>query len=424
MSNVAIIGAQWGDEGKGKIVDLLSGELDVIVRFQGGNNAGHTIKVAGEQTILHLIPSGILHAGKVCCIGNGVVCDPLVFLAEADKLAAKGVDVSPARLKVSKKTHLILAYHKALDAAREAHKGEGRIGTTGRGIGPCYEDKMARVGVRAADLGNPELLFRKIEAALVEKNALLALYGQPPLNAAAVHDDLMALAPRFLPYLADVSSEICAARAEGKRVLFEGAQGAHLDIDHGTYPFVTSSNTVAGSAAAGSGVASREINAVIGIVKAYTTRVGSGPFPTELADAVGEHLRAVGHEFGATTGRPRRCGWLDMPILWESIRLNGFTDIALTKLDVLKGLPVLKICIGYLWNGRRMDLPPQEEGALNKVTPIYEELPGFDEDISSCAAWDDLPPRVRGYVARIEQLCGVPVTYVSVGPERLQTIRR
>lgn len=424
MSNVVIIGAQWGDEGKGKIVDLLSAELDVIVRFQGGNNAGHTIKVGGERTILHLIPSGILHPGKVCCIGNGVVCDPATFLAEVDKLAAKGVDVSPARLRISKKTHLILSYHKALDTARESHKGDEKIGTTGRGIGPCYEDKMARVGVRAADLGEPRLLRRKIEAALVEKNALLALYARPQLSADVVFDELMALAPRILPYLADISSEIGDARATGKRVLFEGAQGTHLDIDHGTYPFVTSSNTVAGNAAAGSGVSPRDLGTIIGVVKAYTTRVGAGPFPTELTDATGEHLRGVGCEFGSTTGRPRRCGWLDMPILRESIRLNGLTDIALTKLDVLRGLPALRICTGYAWNGGLVDVPPQEEGALDHVTPIYEDLPGFDEDISQCSAWDELPGNVREYVARIERLCGVPITCVSVGPERGQTIRR
>lgn len=424
MSNVVIIGAQWGDEGKGKIVDLLSSELDAIVRFQGGNNAGHTIKVGGEQTILHLIPSGILHQGKVCCIGNGVVLDPEVFLMEIDKLAAKGVDVSPSRLKISKKTHLILTYHKALDIAREAYKAGNKIGTTGRGIGPCYEDKVARVGVRAVDLTNPELLRTKIANALVEKNALLSLYGAAPLDAAAVYEGLMALAPRLVPHLADVSSEIDKVWADGKRVLFEGAQGTHLDIDHGTYPFVTSSNTVAGNAAAGGGVSPRALDKIVGVVKAYTTRVGAGPFPTELEDATGEQLRAVGHEFGATTGRPRRCGWLDCVILRESIRLNGLTDIALTKLDVLKGLPTLKICTAYTYRGDSIAFPPQEEGGLGEVTPQYEELPGFTEDISGCTAWEQLPASVRAYVARIEELCGVPVTFVSVGPERDQTIRK
>lgn len=425
MSNVVIIGAQWGDEGKGKLVDMLSQELDVIVRFQGGNNAGHTIKVGGEQTILHLIPSGILHKDKICLIGNGVVCDPEVFLMEVDKLAARQVDVSPARLKISKKTHLILAYHKALDIAREKHKGGNKIGTTGRGIGPCYEDKMARVGVRAGDLINPALVRAKIEAALDEKNALFtALYGEPALTVDAVYNELMALAPRLVPYLADVSTEIDKAWAKGQRVLFEGAQGTHLDIDHGTYPFVTSSNTVAGNASAGSGASPRALDCIMGIVKAYTTRVGSGPFPTELEDATGEQLRKQGHEFGATTGRPRRCGWLDIVILRESIRLNGLTDIALTKLDVMQGLPTLKICTAYAYNGEKINFPPQEEGGLGQVTPLYEELPGFTEDISACTSWDALPDTVKKYILRIEELCGVPVTYVSLGPDRDQTIKR
>lgn len=425
MSNVVIIGAQWGDEGKGKLVDMLSQELDVIVRFQGGNNAGHTIKVGDEQTILHLIPSGILHKGKVCLIGNGVVCDPEVFLMEIDKLAARQVDVSPARLKISKKTHLILAYHKALDIAREKHKAGNKIGTTGRGIGPCYEDKMARVGVRAGDLTNPALVRTKIEAALHEKNALFTgLYGEPALTVDGVYNELMALAPRLVPYLADVSTEIDKAWAKGQRVLFEGAQGTHLDIDHGTYPFVTSSNTVAGNAAAGSGASPRSLDCIMGIVKAYTTRVGSGPFPTELEDATGEQLRSQGHEFGATTGRPRRCGWLDIVILRESIRLNGLTDIALTKLDVMQGLPTLKICTAYTYNGETVNFPPQEEGGLGEVTPIYEEMPGFTEDITQCTSWDALPDTVRKYILRIEELCGVPVTYVSLGPDRDQTIKR
>lgn len=425
MSNVVIIGAQWGDEGKGKIVDLLSCEADVIVRFQGGNNAGHTIKVAGEQTILHLIPSGILHKGKSCLIGNGVVCDPEVFLTEIDKLAAKGVDVSPSRLKISKKTHMIMPYHKALDVARENFKAGKKIGTTGRGIGPCYEDKTSRVGVRAGDLSNPPLVREKIAAALAEKNTLLThLYGGKALSADAVYDDFMRMAPRLLPYLTDVSSEIEDAWAAGKHVLFEGAQGTHLDIDHGTYPFVTSSNTVSGNAAAGSGISPRALDSIVGIVKAYTTRVGSGPFPTELEDQTGEYMRAQGHEFGATTGRPRRCGWLDMVILRETIRLNGLTGIALTKLDVLQNLPSLKICTSYTYEGKNIQYPPQEEGGLDLVTPQYEEVPGFTEDITACATWESLPQTVQSYIRRIEELAGVPVTFISVGPERDQTIRR
>lgn len=424
MSNVVIIGAQWGDEGKGKIVDLLSRELDVIVRFQGGNNAGHTIKVAGEQTILHLIPAGILHPGKICLIGNGVVCDPSVFLTEVDELAEKGVDVAPERLKISKRAHLILPYHKALDVARETYKAGKKIGTTGRGIGPCYEDKAARVGVRAGDLTNPVLVREKIEAALVEKNALFSLYGAPALSPDGVYDELMDMAPRLLPYLADVPGEIAEAWDKGRSVLFEGAQGTHLDIDHGTYPFVTSSNTVSGNAAAGSGISPRVLHRIIGIVKAYTTRVGSGPFPSELNDPTGEFLRDKGCEFGATTGRPRRCGWLDTVVLRESVRLNGLTDIALTKLDVLRGLPSIKICTGYEYHGQHLDFPPQEEGGLGHVTPLYEELPGFTEDITACASWDALPVNVRDYISRIEALTGVRVSLISVGPERDQTIHR
>ncbi len=424
MSNVVIIGAQWGDEGKGKIVDLLSRQLDVIVRFQGGNNAGHTIKVGDKQTILHLIPSGILHEGKICCIGNGVVCDPFVLLEEIDKLAAKGIDVSPERLKLSKKMHLILPYHKALDVAREGHKSpDKKIGTTGRGIGPCYEDKMSRIGVRAADLADANLLRAKIEAALEEKNTLLkTLYNAPVVDAEAVFQEIMGIAPRLVPYLTDISTEIEQAWEANKRVLFEGAQGIHLDIDHGTYPFVTSSNTVASCAASGSGVSPRKLDTIIGIVKAYTTRVGSGPFPTELTDSIGDFMRNQGHEFGATTGRARRCGWLDIAILRESIRLNGLTDIALTKLDVLKDLETIKICTGYTYKGQTITVPPQEECGLGAVEPIYESLPGFTEDITACTTWESLPLNVQNYVKRIEELCNVKISYVSVGPERDQTI--
>ncbi|WP_417292519.1 adenylosuccinate synthase [Desulfovibrio porci] len=425
MANTVIIGAQWGDEGKGKIVDMLSAQSQVIVRFQGGNNAGHTIKVKGEETILHLIPSGILHDGKTCLIGNGVVLDPAVFLSEADHLAARGIDVSPARLGISKKTHLIMPYHKSLDKAREAKRAGHKIGTTGRGIGPCYEDKAARVGLRAGDLADPGLVREKVRHALLEKNVLLRdLYKFDPLDEAAVCDELLGLAPRLLPYLTDVDARIHEAMLADQDVLFEGAQGIHLDIDHGTYPFVTSSNTVAGNAAAGSGVAPTALNRIVGIVKAYTTRVGSGPFPTELLDDTGSYLRTKGHEFGATTGRPRRCGWLDAVVLRETVRLNGLTDIALTKLDVLQNLPALQICVAYEYEGHRLEYLPQEEGALGKVTPVYEELPGFEDDISECASFEELPDTVRGYIRRIEELTGVKVSMISVGADRRQTIVR
>ena len=425
MANTVIIGAQWGDEGKGKIVDMLSARSQVIVRFQGGNNAGHTIRVGNEETILHLVPSGILHPGALCLVGNGVVLDPEVFLHETDELAARGVDVSPGRLAVSKKAHLILPYHKSLDKAREAKRAGHKIGTTGRGIGPCYEDKAARVGLRAGDLADPDLVRAKVRHALLEKNVLLReLYKFEPLDPDAVSDALLALAPRLLPYVQDTDARLHAAMDAGADVLFEGAQGIHLDIDHGTYPFVTSSNTVAGNAAAGSAVAPSALERVVGVIKAYTTRVGSGPFPTELLDDAGSYLRTNGHEFGATTGRPRRCGWFDAVVARESVRLNGITDLALTKLDVLQNLPVLRICVAYELDGKTLDYLPQEEGALGRVTPVYEEVPGLEEDISGCRDFAELPDTVRAYVERLEELAGARISFVSVGPGREQTIER
>ncbi|MCL1985472.1 MAG: adenylosuccinate synthase [Betaproteobacteria bacterium] len=425
MSNIVLVGAQWGDEGKGKIVDLLSADIDVIVRFQGGNNAGHTLNVGGERHILHLVPSGILHPATLCLIGSGVVLDPAVFLEEVDKLASKGVDASPAKIKISNKTHLIMPYHKALDAGRELSLAGRKIGTTGRGIGPCYEDKVARVGLRAADLLDPDRVRAKIASALLEKNALLtALYKREAMDPDAVFAQLMHLAPRITPYLADVSFELEAAWAAGKSAMFEGAQGVHLDIDHGTYPFVTSSNTVAGNVSAGTGISMRCIDRVLGVVKAYTTRVGAGPFPVELFDATGDHLQSRGDEFGATTGRKRRCGWLDVVALRESVRLCGFTEFALTKLDVLAGLKEIHICTAYGYNGQRLQYPPQKEGAMAEARPIYETMPGFDEDITGRTDWEELPRAARDYVLRIEELTGIRVSIVSVGPERDQTIFR
>lgn len=424
MANIVVIGAQWGDEGKGKIVDLLTTEVGAIVRFQGGNNAGHTLVVNGQQTILHLIPSGILHQGKKCLIGNGVVLDPFVFCAEMDKLEMSGVDVSPARLVISNKAQLIMPYHRAIDGARENFKsGADKIGTTGRGIGPCYEDKAARIGIRAADLADEPLLRHKIEKALVEKNALLqGLYGQVPLSAAGIFDQLLPIARRLAPYLGDISTIIQDYASQG--ILFEGAQGTHLDIDHGTYPFVTSSNTVAGSAAIGAGCPPHMLERVVAIVKAYTTRVGAGPFPTELQDEVGSYLQTQGAEFGATTGRKRRCGWLDLVVLRESQRLNGPTEIALTKLDVLGGLDELKICVAYQYKGQEITYPPQEENGMAQVQPVYETLPGWQEDISGCRNYHALPQTTRDYIARIEEILGIPVGIVSVGPDRDQTIIR
>lgn len=425
MSNVVIVGTQWGDEGKGKIVDLLSREIDYVVRFQGGNNAGHTVIVDGKKSVLHLVPSGILHADKICLIGNGVVLDPVVFAEEMDILSKQGVDVSPVRLKISAKTHLIMPYHKVLDKARESNPECHKIGTTGRGIGPCYEDKVSRVGVRASDLGDPALLMEKIVTALKEKNVLFkTLYGLDVLDPDAVFNEVIGVAPRLLPHLTDVSSELEKAWAANKHVLFEGAQGIHLDVDHGTYPFVTSSNTVAGNAAAGSGVASTRLDRILGILKAYTTRVGAGPFPTELHDATGEQLRERGGEFGATTGRPRRCGWQDIVVLRESVRLNGLTEIALTKLDVLSGFDSIKLCVAYEYRGKRLEYPPQEGGALAEVLPIYETMPGWTESLEDCSSWETLPLAAKAYVERLEALAGVPITLISVGPDRNQTLFR
>jgi len=426
MSNIVVFGSQWGDEGKGKIVDMLAQDSAAIVRFQGGNNAGHTLVVGGEKCVLHLIPSGILHPGKICLIGNGVVLDPEVFLREIDTLAQKGIDVSPKRLMISKKTHIIMPYHRAMDVAREGLRtGGAKIGTTGRGIGPCYEDKVHRCGIRAADLADMELLRSKIAVALEEKNVLLKnLYGVETMDPEAVFQHILPVAERVRPYLADVSSAIQAAVAGGGTVLFEGAQGTHLDIDHGTYPYVTSSTTVSGNAASGSGCSPRMLERIIAIVKAYTTRVGGGPFPTELLDATGDYLQEKGGEFGATTGRKRRCGWLDLVVLRESARLNGPTELAVTKLDVLSGLPEIRICVAYDYRGERVLYPPQEQNGMAHVAPVYETLPGWREDISKVASWADLPLNAKNYLERMEELSGVPVGLVSVGPDRSQTFTR
>ncbi len=426
MSNIVVLGSQWGDEGKGKIVDLLTREVHCIVRFQGGNNAGHTLVAGGKKTILHLIPSGILQPHARCFIGNGVVLDPWVFIKEIDTLTAQGLEIGPGRIMVSPKTHVIMPYHKALDMAREeALSGEKQIGTTGRGIGPCYEDKASRIGVRAGDLTDLELVRAKVEKALIEKNMLLQnLYGKEPVRVDAVMEEIVSVAERIVPMLGDVSGALEEAIADDKSILFEGAQGTHLDIDHGTYPFVTSSSTVAGNAASGAGIAPRQLERVVMVVKAYTTRVGGGPFPTELSDEDGTHLQQTGAEFGATTGRTRRCGWLDLPILRESTRLNGPTDIALTKLDVLTGLDTIKVCTGYKFRGEIIQHPPQLEGALAEVEPVYEELPGWSEDIGGVTSWISLPTNAKEYIRYLEHALRTPVSIISVGPDREQTLIR
>ncbi|MDR3557078.1 MAG: adenylosuccinate synthase [Syntrophobacteraceae bacterium] len=423
MANVIVVGAQWGDEGKGKIVDLLSQQADCIVRFQGGNNAGHTLVVNGEKHIFHLVPSGILHKGKKCMIGNGVVLDPRVLLEEFDSLARAGLAVTPDNLLISLYTHVIMPYHQAIDLAREKKKGKTAIGTTGRGIGPCYEDKVGRNGIRVHDLLNPAIFSEKLTRNLEEKNFLLKNFlDDKPLDPAPILDEYLAYGERLRPFAGNVSLELQQAQQAGRNILFEGAQGTLLDIDHGTYPYVTSSNTVAGNACCGAGIGPTAIDSVIGVVKAYTTRVGGGPFPSELLDETGELMRSVGGEFGATTGRPRRCGWLDMVALKSSVRLNGLCGLAVTKLDVLSGIPVLKIAVSYNCRGRKLDFVPAELDDLENCEPVFEEFPGWTEDVGNVRTWSDLPENARKYLSAMEQLSGVPVQIVSVSPSREATI--
>jgi adenylosuccinate synthase len=422
VANIIIVGTQWGDEGKGKVVDLLAEYADVVVRFQGGNNAGHTMVVKGEQVISHLIPSGILQ-GKTCLIGNGLVVDPEVLLEEIDYLTKMGVDCSPDKLKVSERAQVIMPYHKQIDHGREHKKGNDKIGTTGRGIGPAYEDKATRNGIRFVDLVDTEDFNEKLNAILPEKNSYLTHFlSEPTVDRDTIVNEYGALAQRLAPYVDNVSVILNDLIKDGQQVLFEGAQGTHLDIDHGTYPFVTSSNTVSGNACCGAGIGPGAIDGVIGIVKAYTTRVGAGPFPSELFDDNGDYIQSKGAEFGATTGRRRRCGWLDTVILNNSVRLNGLTGMAITKLDVLGGIKDLKICTSYRFEGREMKVFPANLKVLGKCEPVYETLPGWEEDISTIRTYSDLPSNVHNYLDRIEALCGVPIQIVSVGPDREQTI--
>lgn len=422
VANIVIIGTQWGDEGKGKIVDLLAEYADVVVRFQGGNNAGHTMVVNGEQFISHLVPSGILQ-GKACVIGNGLVVDPAVLIEEIEYLEAKGVTCGPEQLMVSERAQVIMPYHKQIDIARENKKGANKIGTTGRGIGPAYEDKANRQGMRFVDLIDQEVFQENLSIALPEKNFYLENYlGDRKLDADEILNQYNAFAKRLAPHVTNVSVVLDRATKEGKQVLFEGAQGTHLDIDHGTYPFVTSSNTVSGNACSGAGVGPKMINGVVGVVKAYTTRVGAGPFVSELFDDVGDYLQSKGAEFGATTGRRRRCGWLDTVILNNAVRLNGLTGLSITKLDVLGGLDQLKICTAYKYKGETLDAFPANLRVLAACEPVYETLPGWTEDISAIQDFDALPGNVKRYLERIEELSGVPIQIISVGPQRDQTI--
>jgi adenylosuccinate synthase len=422
MANVVVIGSQWGDEGKGKIVDWLSVRADVVVRFQGGHNAGHTLVIDGITYKLSLLPSGVVRAGKLSIIGNGVVLDPWALLAEIEVLRGQGVAVGPENVRIAENVSLILPLHRNLDKARETALGNAKIGTTGRGIGPAYEDKVARRAIRLGDLSDPQVVSEKLDTLLLHHNALLRGLGMPEVSRDALLADLLAIAPDVLPYADTVWKTLDAARRAGKRILFEGAQGTMLDIDHGTYPFVTSSNTVAGQAAAGSGLGPGSLDYVLGITKAYTTRVGSGPFPTELDDDVGRNLGERGKEFGTVTGRPRRCGWFDAVLVRQAVKVNGIRGIALTKLDVLDGFDKIKVCNGYRLDGEVIDHLPASSVRQFRVEPVYEMLEGWSDSTRGARSWADLPATAVKYIRRIEEIIEAPVHLLSTSPDRQDTI--
>lgn len=421
MANVAVIGAQWGDEGKGKVVDWLASRADVVVRFQGGHNAGHTLVVGNETYKLSLLPSGVVR-GKLGIIGNGVVLDPEALLAEIAKVGAQGLKVTPENLRIAENVPLILPLHPALDKAREAARGEDKIGTTGRGIGPAYEDKVGRRAIRLCDLAEPETLSAKLDELLLHHNALFRGLGAPEFEKQALLDQLLALAPKLLPFAEPVWERLDAARHEGKRVLFEGAQAVMLDVDHGTYPYVTSSNTVAGNAAAGAGCGPDMVGYVLGIAKAYTTRVGSGPFPTELHDDIGKRLGERGREFGTVTGRPRRCGWFDTAMVRQAVKLGGVQGLVVTKLDVLDGLSELKIGVGYEIDGEVVKRLPASFGTQARAKPVFETMPGWSGSTYGARSYADLPAEAVKYIRRIEELVEAPVVLLSTSPERDDTI--
>ena len=418
-----VLGAQWGDEGKAKVVDYLTQEADVVVRYQGGANAGHTVKVGESKFVFHVIPAGIIQAGKKCVIGNGVALDPAALLQEIDELAERGIS-TVGRLALSQSAHLVMPYHIAVEKAQEERQQEGAIGTTLRGIGPCYRDKVERLhGLRAMDLQHPDALGDKVRAGVEAKNEILTrIYGQEPLHAEEILDQYLGYAERLRDYIADTSLFLNGSLDRGETVLFEGAQGTLLDIDHGTYPFVTSSNTTAGGACTGTGIGPTRIDEVIGVTKAYTTRVGNGPFPTELVDETGERIRELGQEYGATTGRSRRCGWFDGPILRRAATLNGLSSIALTRLDVLDPLESLQVCVGYRCDGEFLEEFPADPLVLAQCEPVYEELAGWCSPTTQVRRFADLPPKAQAYVERLSGLSGVSVSLVSVGPERAATI--
>ena len=422
MANVVVIGTQWGDEGKGKIVDWLSERADVVVRFQGGHNAGHTLVIDGVTYKLNLLPSGVVRGGKLSIIGNGVVVDPWALADEIEGMRAQGIAISPENLSIAENAPLILPLHRALDQARESALGKARIGTTGRGIGPAYEDKVARRAIRVGDLAEPQVLAEKVDRLLLHHNALLRGLGLPEVDRDGLIQALEEITPKILPFAGTVWKQLDEARRAGKRILFEGAQGTMLDIDHGTYPFVTSSNSVAGMAAVGSGQGPGAVDYVLGIVKAYTTRVGSGPFPTELHDDVGKGLGERGREFGTVTGRARRCGWFDAVLVRQAVKVNGIDGIALTKADVLDGMDELKVCIGYRIDGESLDHLPASSVQQAKVEPVYEVMEGWSETTRGARSWADLPATAVKYIRRIEEIIGAPVAMLSTSPEREDTI--
>ncbi len=417
-NNVVVVGAQWGDEGKGRIIDLLTPSVDAVARFQGGANAGHTVVIGDAKTILHLVPSGVLHADCLCVIGNGVVLDADVLIDELEGLHSQGYLKDPKMLAISKNAHLVMPYHRQIDQLREEKLGSARIGTTGRGIGPTYEDKAARRGIRFGEMLDANLFKRRLEQVLPEKNRLIEILGGHPVDINTLYAEADEWRKRLSHHAADTALVLNKYIKDGKKVLFEGAQGTALDIDHGTYPFVTSSNTVAGQACCGTGVGPTVIDDVLGIVKAYTTRVGEGPFPTEEKGKIGETLQMRGKEFGATTGRKRRCGWFDAMLMMHAARVNGLTMLALTKLDVLTGIDTLRICTGYKLDGNAIDYLPSADDELKRCEPIYEDMPGWKEDISGVRKFENLPKTTQNYVNRLREIAGIPISIISVGYER------
>jgi adenylosuccinate synthase len=422
---IAVIGAQWGDEGKGKIVDLLAERFDIVVRYQGGHNAGHSVQIGNQSFVLHLLPSGIVHEGKICVLGNGMVIDPKAFFEEADRLESQGIRITPERVKVSSRAHLILPYHRALDHTSEERLGNEKVGTTLRGIGPAYEDKAGRRGIRVADALVPEVLLSRIERNLEDANRIIVAYGGEPLDADTMVMETAFLVERLAPFITDTSHFLNQAAASGKTILLEGAQATLLDVDHGTYPFVTSSSTVVGGALVGTGLAPKRLNGVLGIVRTYTTRVGEGPFPTEMLESeaeLGQLIRERGREYGASTGRPRRCGWFDAFATRYAAEINGFTSVALTKLDVLDTLDEIKVCIGYNLNKKKCESLPAVSQDLRRVEPIYETLPGWKSETLGITDLRELPPKAREYINFLSNQIGVEIGLVSTGPERSQTI--